>query len=53
MELVKNVGKMDDVGDIFEVFNVDDLLSDNDIGNDLPPLLESDEDKVGKLVDRV
>ena len=37
---------MDDVGDIFEVLNLDDLLSDNDIGIDLPPLLESDEDEV-------
>jgi hypothetical protein len=44
---------MDDVGDTFEVLNLDDLLSDNDIRIDLPPLLESDEDEVGEHVNRI
>lgn len=45
---------MDDVKDIFEVLNVDDFLSDNDIGVDLAPQLKSDGDKeVWEHVDRV
>jgi len=35
---------MDDVGDIFEVLNLDDFLSIEEIDFNLPPLLEGDEE---------
>jgi hypothetical protein len=38
------VQAMDDVGDIFEVLNLDGLLSDDDLDIGLFPLLESDEE---------
>jgi len=35
---------MDDLGDIFEVLNLDDLHLDDQIDFNLPPFLESDEE---------